>query len=455
MSNIEQAFFSAYRPSDHSPGKNAAKHRRPSRQPGSSGFPASSPSSTSVDAEYCDVTWYRLDAPHTSAEAASPPQVQLAAPTPPARPDDSPVTVGYRDPIPTWESNCLIITSSFVTDSNQHSDSAAQSSSPVARIGVVERPVANELPATNSGASAASTTTEKLNRASVSVPTSRVGDHPRANVGHDSKPQRPSVDTSTAVRNPAPVPVQQSVEEPETESEPQEESLSESRPADWKAVWEVDEFVWPGEVERLYDSQRDYFRYAGEKLCDASREGLRVLAVTATREKEGCTTMAICLARAAAAAGARVALMDANLAHPELGYKLGLEFARGWQESLEGAPLSEAAVLSLEDGLTILPLSAAHGLSTLNDAEVSRLFHEAAQSFDLIITDAGTMPAGEANCFEPGEACPLHAALIIRDMRRTSETETLVTASRLKSLGLVAIGIAENFLPPPAQSAAA
>ena len=44
----------------------------------------------------------------------------------------------------------------------------------------------------------------------------------------------------------------------------------------------------------------------------------------------------------------------------------------------------------------------------------------------------------------------MNAALVVRDLRRTSEAETLVTATRLKSLGIDAIGIAENFLPPPA-----
>jgi hypothetical protein len=45
--------------------------------------------------------------------------------------------------------------------------------------------------------------------------------------------------------------------------------------------------------------------------------------------------------------------------------------------------------------------------------------------------------------------------MIVRDVRRTTETETLVTASRLKSLGVDAIGIAENFCHPTATRAAA
>ncbi len=224
----------------------------------------------------------------------------------------------------------------------------------------------------------------------------------------------------------------------------------------WTAQWEVDEFAWPEELLRLQDEQVEYFRYAGEKLRDASREGLKTLAVVATREKEGCTTMAICLARAAAAAGTRVALLDANLAHPELGPKLGLDFSHGWQESLTGkSTLAEAAVIALDSNLTLLPLSAAHRLPALSDPRVSSILREVAAAFDLVVIDAGVAPVGEVPLFESDLECPVNATLVVRDLRRTSETETLVTASRLKSLGIDAIGIAENFLPRPGSQIAA
>ena len=132
----------------------------------------------------------------------------------------------------------------------------------------------------------------------------------------------------------------QAVAESARRSVPREEPAVDEQPeaprVPWKAQWEVDGFAWPDELLRLRDEQTEYFRYAGEKLRDASREGLKTLAVVSTREQEGCTTMAICLALAAAAAGARVALLDANLGHPELGPKLGLDFSNGWQESVTG-----------------------------------------------------------------------------------------------------------------------
>jgi Mrp family chromosome partitioning ATPase len=230
-----------------------------------------------------------------------------------------------------------------------------------------------------------------------------------------------------------------------------------SEHVDWAATWEVDEFAWPDESLELFDANKEYFLYAGEKLRDASHEGLKVLAVAATREKEGCTTLAICLARGAAAAGAKVALIDCNLFNPELGFKLGLDFSRGWQESYsEGVSLAEAAVVSLDDHITLFPLSADHRIPSLSDPTVSDVFRFLSKRFDLVIIDSGAIPSGDALVFESGEACPVQAGMVVRDIRRSTEVETLVTASRLKSLGIEAIGIAENFThQSQARSAAA
>ncbi|MGE0755894.1 MAG: cellulose synthase operon protein YhjQ/BcsQ [Pirellulaceae bacterium] len=229
-----------------------------------------------------------------------------------------------------------------------------------------------------------------------------------------------------------------------------------ARPRVWKPVWELDEFVWSPEVTQLFELQTEYFRYAGTKLLDASREGLKSLAVVTTRDKEGCTTLVTCLARAVAAAGAKVALFDANLSNPELGMKLGLDFSRGWQGALDDPrTLDEAAVYSLQDGVTLFPLGVPHGLNSLHDPRVSRLFRQAAEHFDLVIVDAGTLPTGDVPVFELGPACPINAVMIVRDVRRTTEVETLITASRLKELGIEAIGIAENFCRQQPGSAAA
>jgi Mrp family chromosome partitioning ATPase len=262
-------------------------------------------------------------------------------------------------------------------------------------------------------------------------------------------------DRAAAAREPEAAESIESWENPEVTDDSPHSAVA---PADqpWKAQWEVDEFSWPEELARLQNEQTEYFRYAGDKLRDASREGLRTLAVFATREQEGCTTMAICLAMAAAAAGTRVALLDANLQHPQLGDKLGLDFSQGWQQSLTAnGSLAESAVVALDSNLTLLPLSADHQLPTAADPRVTHAIRRTAAAFDLLVIDAGVVPDRDGLLFAGGTECPINAALVVRDLRRTSEAETVATARRLKLLGIEAIGIAENFLPPADNQVAA
>ncbi len=225
-----------------------------------------------------------------------------------------------------------------------------------------------------------------------------------------------------------------------------------------KPAWEVDRLMWPADADRLYDSEAEYFRHAGEKLRDASQEGLRVLGVSSSHGGEGCTTLAICLARSAAAAGAKVALVDANLLSPQLGAALGLDFAHSWHETLDGeTPLAEAAVTAIADNVTLLPLSkhaVRQGLSLDSDA-VNKVLRQASESFDLVLIDVGSLGDERQSSFRSGADCPLDAAIVVRDVRTTSEEETLDAVSRFRALGIEAVGVAENFAAAAVAHAAA
>jgi Mrp family chromosome partitioning ATPase len=225
-----------------------------------------------------------------------------------------------------------------------------------------------------------------------------------------------------------------------------------------KPAWEVDRLLWPSDVDQLYESESEYFSHAGEKLLKASQEGLRVLGVSSTNEGEGCTTLTICLARAAAEAGAKVGLLDANLRSPQLGAALGLDFARSWHETLNGRiPLAEAAVTAIADNVTLMPLSknAMHQGLTLDGDLINDILGQAAETFDLVLVDIGVLSEAGRSSFQAGTGCPLDAAIIVRDVRVTSEEETLETVNQFKELGIDAVGIAENFAPSAAVQAAA
>ena len=220
-------------------------------------------------------------------------------------------------------------------------------------------------------------------------------------------------------------------------------------PDDCLPVWEVDRIQWPVAVERLVADKDGYFAQASGRLLAAVRDGLRTLAISGSRRGEGRTTLALCLARAAGRAGISVAVIDADFARPQLAARIGLDVNHGWQDAATGlVPLSETAVRSLADNVTILPLegSAARTGLSLADPRVTATLRAAAATFDLVIIDLGPLAAGDEPLFPAGEKCPLDAAIVVRDLRYASAAESEAVGERLMAAGVEAVGIAENFV---------
>jgi Mrp family chromosome partitioning ATPase len=222
-------------------------------------------------------------------------------------------------------------------------------------------------------------------------------------------------------------------------------------------VWELDQFRWPSACQELYERETEYFEHAGEKLRAASEQGLHILAITSAHREEGCSTLAICLGRAVAAAGGRVALMDADLQHPRLGEELGLSFTKGWQDAIEKQlPWPETAVASLEDGLAVIPAQRRQMAGkTAELVGAPNLLREIASNFDLLIVDLGRLSVDAHEILGHGADSAADAAIVVRDMRTTAAEDTLAAASQLRKWGLHAVGIAENFRQQQSARAAA
>lgn len=217
-------------------------------------------------------------------------------------------------------------------------------------------------------------------------------------------------------------------------------------------LWEVDRFTWPALCDKLMHDPNGYFASASNKLLSVVRGGLKVLGITGSRRGEGRTTLALCLARAAAQAGIHVALVDADFARPQLANMLGLETAYGWQEAATGKiPLSEAAVKSLADRLTVLPLEVSTSTAKLSlaDPRVTATLRATAATFELVIVDLGPLGTSNEPLFPPGENCPLDAAVVVRDVRYALVNESRAAGDRLYDAGIEAVGIAENFVTEP------
>jgi Mrp family chromosome partitioning ATPase len=249
-----------------------------------------------------------------------------------------------------------------------------------------------------------------------------------------SKPAPPPPAPKPAVEEPPPAAV-------ETKSEGAPLGLL-------QPAWEVDRFQWPEHCKLLLNTESEYLADVGKRLASAAQDGLNILAITSTRRGEGRTTLALCLARAAAQAGVKVALVDADMENPQLINELGVEATCGWQDVVLGTqPLAEAAIVSLEDRFTFFPWTPGGALKSLNDPRATRVLREIAKAYSLVVIDLGPVPGRETRMFEDGAACPIDAAILVRDVRWTSPPEAQRVAAQLTDAGVESVGIAENFGP--------
>ncbi len=216
------------------------------------------------------------------------------------------------------------------------------------------------------------------------------------------------------------------------------------------AAWEVDAFCWPEVCAQLDSASNGQLQESGEEIAAAARQGLRVLAVTSIHRQEGRTTLALSLARHAAAAGCRVALLDADAGNPELARQLGLESPCSWHDvAREQQPLTEAAIYSLEDGVTLFPLTTpADGhIGAMDDAVLLQTLHGLSGWFDLIVVDMYPVELHPTARFSIGEKCLVDMAVVVRDTRSTGREQTLQAVAGLREAGVKAVGVAENYLP--------
>ncbi len=212
-----------------------------------------------------------------------------------------------------------------------------------------------------------------------------------------------------------------------------------------KAAWEVDALDWPEVITKLTSDPTSYFAQAGQKLTDAVRDGLKMLAVASSQRGEGCTTIALALARIAAQSGLDVAVVDADFAHPEMAERLKLEIPTGWElATQQKIDLGEVAIRAVHDQLTIYSLHKSAELS-LSKPAVQDVLAAVAHRHALTIVDLGPLPAGDSAIFAT-TATAIDAVVVVRDVIRTPIDHIQSVATRLHASGIEAVAIAENFV---------
>jgi Mrp family chromosome partitioning ATPase len=221
--------------------------------------------------------------------------------------------------------------------------------------------------------------------------------------------------------------------------------------ASFQAVWEVDAIAWPAVTNLLCSGGQSILSELGAHLVQANATGLKTMVVTSLISGAGRSTVAMCLARCAAQAGLKVALVDGDLPSPKLAEQLNIEAAHGWNEYVAGRiPLAEAAIYSIDDKITVFPFvwqADQTGPKAIqpDHPAVHDMIGRLAAVFDLVILDAQALshPSGKVvGCFSEGL---LNAAVIVTDVDLTDRPELTAAIARLERMGVQSTGIVENF----------
>ena len=178
---------------------------------------------------------------------------------------------------------------------------------------------------------------------------------------------------------------------------------------------------------------------------------VRVIMVTSAVPGEGKSTIAVGLARAAALAGQRVVLVEADLRRPTFHqqFELGSD-PRGLTTALMGAPVDELLRPVLDGSLHVLP----SGPLPLNSAEILRsaemvtVLQQLTDEADLVILDAPPLlPVADAQALL--DLPPVDACLVVARAFRTTRDDVrraraVLERHRLQNLGLVVNGLDER-----------
>jgi Mrp family chromosome partitioning ATPase len=206
----------------------------------------------------------------------------------------------------------------------------------------------------------------------------------------------------------------------------------------FKPQWEVDSFRWPKhclEIDRRLATELDS-AVASIRGGDDSRPN--VYLICSESRQAGRSTVALCLARRAALAGLRVALVDLDCEQPSLMNALGVATEFGIESLGQGQSIDDICIAAINDRVTLCPLVRPTQLAR---DEVSAILDLLADHHDLVVIDAA-----------PGVASMLDSrhqvgAVIVEDQRpgATTTQATKNLADQLSRDNVWTAGVVKNF----------
>ena len=210
-------------------------------------------------------------------------------------------------------------------------------------------------------------------------------------------------------------------------------------------------FAGPTSAAHLDEASGRKLTQSGDELYMAMQDGLKVIAITSAERQEGRTTIALSLARSAAAAGCRVALLDADCANPELARRLGLgrpvRLAAG--RDVVASRWARRRSPRSTNRVTLFPLTVPDDdlSGRLDDPTLTSVLQELKRSFDLVVVDTQPVAAGDARVAVATCPCEVDMVLVVRNVQTTPEDKCLASVGSLRAMGVRAVGIVENFTP--------
>lgn len=208
-----------------------------------------------------------------------------------------------------------------------------------------------------------------------------------------------------------------------------------------------DQIRWPSVCRALTQAAPGSLQAAGRTLSEAVAEGMKMIAVTSAEAAVGVTTTAICLARATAEQGVRVALVDAHFADPQLAVAMGLEKPSSWFLRT-GQQKPGIAPLPLEkEGVAFYPLQieSPDDLTDWTRSPLASSLTEISQCHELVLLDVGPVLVAWGYGFRKIATELIDAVILVRDRRQEDEFAAGAAINRLTRAGLEVV-IAENFV---------
>lgn len=222
----------------------------------------------------------------------------------------------------------------------------------------------------------------------------------------------------------------------------------------FRPMLQVDRFSWPSVCRRLGEAARAELDRLAGGLVDALARGQRVVAIAGCRRGEGTTTMLLCAAQRLAQRGLKVVIADADLADPQVAWRLEVLPQFGWEHVVSGRlPLEEVLIESAEDRLAVLPVCEAFGGTgepTKDETRLADSIDTLVNHYDLVLLDLGPLedPAVVSGWLARGIGSRLDAILLVHNVRRTPREDVAEIRRALATTEIAPAGVIENFVCP-------